>query len=217
MDSGDEVSSAESHASAEPSKSSKAPPLPASAADVQSFSEMVRLAPSLQRRAQHMDAAEVASVCAASARVRFYDAGLLQAVAGRLRRLLARKCSGFTAGLLVTVLGGLADLNTYDREVFTAALGVLSAKGVVDGLDKDQRKQLLAALRSVKHEGDDDFVEALARREKSERYEAAKDELMRRKLTRMYGETLDLQGASEDVERAMLNPRFQKTQKTRQR
>jgi len=172
---------------------------------------MLRLAPDLQRRAARMEAAEVAAVCAASARVLFYDAGLLQAITDRLRRLLSRRGHGLSGGLLVTVLSALAELNTYDREVFAAALGVLSSQGAADALDMAQRRQLLTALRAVKHQGDDEFVEALARREKSERYEAAKNELMKRKLTRMYGETLDLQGASEDVERALLNPRFQKT------
>lgn len=217
MDSGDDDSSAESveeqrsSASAERSDMGKAPPLPASAAEVRSFSEMLRMAPGLRRRAASMEATELASVCAASARVLYYDAGLLQALTSRLRRLLARRSSGLNASALITVLSGLAELNTYDREVFAAALGVLAVPGTIERVDKAQRQQLLAALRAVKHQGNTEFVEALARREKFERYEAAKDELMKRNLTRMYGETLDLQGASEDVERALLKPRFQKT------
>jgi len=186
-------------------------PLPASVAEVQNFSEMVRMAPSLRVRASSMSPAEVSAVCAAAARVLFCDAALLQALTSRLRLLLARRGGGLSIGMLVTVLSGLASLNTYDREVFVAAVAVLSAPGAADRLDMAQRRQLLTALRTVKHEGADDFVEALARREKSERYEAAKDELMQRSLQRMYGETLDLQGASEDVERALLKPRFQKT------
>jgi len=186
-------------------------PLPASVAEVQSFSEMVRMAPNLRVRASSMSPAEVSAVCAAAARVLFCDAALLQALTSRLRLLLARRGGGLSAGMLVTVLSGLASLNTYDKEVFVAAVAVLSAPGAADRLDMAQRRQLLTALRTVKHEGADDFVEALARRERSERYEAAKDELMQRSLQRMYGETLDLQGASEDVERALLKPRFQKT------
>lgn len=218
MDSGDEDSSPERGRCSSADRSdvgetsgSTALPLPASVANVQSFSEMVRMAPSLRVRASRMPASEIAAVCAASARVLFYDAALLQALTGRLRRLLARQGSGLSAGMLVTVLSGLAELNTYDREVFVAAVAALSANGAAERLDAAQRRQLLAALRAVKHDGAEEFVEALARREKSERYEAAKEELMKRSLRRMFGETLDLQGASEDVERALLKPRFLKT------
>jgi len=217
MDSNDEDSSREGDGSSgDKSDAGEAAqgddlPLPSSVAEVQSFSEMVRMAPSLRVRAASMSPAEVSAVCAAAARVLFCDAALLQALTSRLRLLLARRGGGLSSAMLVTVLSCLASLNTYDREVFVAAVALLSAPGAADRLDMAQRRQLLTALRTVKHEGAADFVEALARREKSERYEAAKDELMQRSLQRMYGETLDLQGASEDVERALLKPRFQKT------
>lgn len=187
-------------------------PLPSSAAGVSSFSEMVRMAPDLQRRVRGMAAAELAAVCTAAARVRFYDGPLLESVTAELRRLLTRHGIGaktISTGHLVAVLGSLAQLNAYDRDLFAAAAHHLGSVrcSASDGLDSAQRAQLLEAFRSVKHQGDEAFIEALARRVKSERYEADKEALWRRSLTKMYGETLDLQGPSEDAERAMLKRR----------
>lgn len=185
-------------------------PLPSSAADVSSFSEMVRMAPDLQRRVRRMAAAELASVLTAAARVRFYDGPLLDSVTAELRRALNRhgiSVKTISTGEMVKVLGSLAQLNAYDRELFGVAARHLSSVRACDHLDNAQRAQLLEAFRSVKHQGDEAFVEALSRRVKSERYEADKEALWKRSLTRMYGETLDLQGPSEDAERAMLKRR----------
>lgn len=213
MDSGDE-DSADRESSAEPAEaedSARELPTPASVEEVQSFSEMLRMAPALAERASDMAPAEVAAVCAASARVRFYDGPLLQAIRGRLRKLLTqRSAGGLSSGMLVTILTGLAELNSYDREVFVNAVSALASPGAANQLDKAQRKQLLESLKLVKHTGAEAFIDMLSQRVGAERYETAKDELMKRNLQRMYGNTLDLQGASEDVERALLRPRFQK-------
>jgi len=176
--------------------------------EVRSFSEMVRLAPDVERRASGMAAGELAAVCAAAARVKFYDAAMFAAVTSRLRRLLTRPGRGqsLASGELVAVLGGLAELNAYDRELFAAAMGELERVNAVDSLDGEQRKRLLGALRSSGHDSGGAFVERLAQREKRERYEVAKDEVWQRKLSGMYGETRDLQGAPEDTERALLAP-----------
>lgn len=169
------------------------------------------MAPDLQRRVRAMPAAELAAVCIAAARVRFYDGPLLESVTAELRRLLTRhgvSVKTISTSVLVAVLGSLAQLNAYDRDLFAAAARHLgSARCSSDSLDSTQRAQLLEAFRSVKHQGDEAFVDALARRVKSERYEADKEALWKRSLTKMYGETLDLQGPSEDAERAMLKRR----------
>lgn len=186
-------------------------PLPASAAEVSSFSEMVRMAPELQRRAKRgsLPAKELAAVCAAAARVRFYDAELLAAVTSEVSRLLARRGSSPALGVaeIVEVLAGLAQLNAYDQKLFSSAAAHLAALGVSANLSSAQRKMLLEAFQSTKHQGDEAFIEALAEQRRSERYEEAKDALWRRNLTRMYGETLDLRGSSEDAERALLKRR----------
>lgn len=214
MDSEDEDSAAEGdrEGSAERSEAEdKELPIPSSVEEVQSFSEMMRMAPALQERAADMPPAEVAAVCAALARVRFYDAALLEALTTRIRKLVTqRSAGGLSSGMLVTILSGLAELNTYDKEVFRSAVSALAAPGGAQGLDMAQRKQLLGALKAVKHTGAEAFIDMLSQRVGAERYETAKDELMKRNLQRMYGNTLDLQGASEDVERALLKPRFHK-------
>merc|ERR1719336_3464550 len=82
---------------------------------------------------------------------------------------------------------------------FTDALRTLAAMGAAESLDPAQRHKLVAALRSVAHGAGDAFVEALARRERQDRYEAAADQVWQRKLAGMFGETRDLQGAPEDT------------------
>eukprot|EP00927_Polykrikos_kofoidii_P017164 TRINITY_DN17790_c0_g1_i1.p1 TRINITY_DN17790_c0_g1~~TRINITY_DN17790_c0_g1_i1.p1 ORF type:complete len:286 (-),score=72.63 TRINITY_DN17790_c0_g1_i1:107-964(-) len=183
--------------------------------DIDSFSEMMRLAPGLQRRASRgdMSAEQLASTCAAAARVRFYDADLLAVVTKQVLRLSSKR--NIACQDLIVVLSSLADLNAYDKTLFSAAASQLALSKTCSGLKPEQRKQLVDAFRSTKHQGDDEFIESMVRRLKSERYEEAKDELWKRNMTRMYGETYDLQGPSEDTERALLKKR--RTQVTRER
>lgn len=171
--------------------------------EVQSFPEMVRSAPRLERRAPDMSASELAALCAAAGRVKFYDASLFSAVAKRLSKLLDR--SGRSGGAprapeIVTVVASLAKLNAYDTKLFTAAARALAGQAAT--LDGALAGRLLDAFRAVGHQGDSAFMEALSLRRKNERYEAAKEELHQRNLKRMYGESMDLQGPSEDAERA---------------
>lgn len=223
MDSGDDDSdhsaaskaSASSHASRRPSEA-----LPATVGEVNNFPQMVRIAPSLQRRAATMSAAELVAVCAAAARVKFYDAALFGAVTAGLRRQLARSTAnsgrGLKTGELVVVLGSLAELNAYDREIFSTAARAFAGSGVVEGLDAAQRQQLLSSFKAVKHEGDEDLVNHLVRKTKEERYEIAREEVFQRSLTRMYGDNQDLQGWAVDTERALLKrPRPQVTRERR--
>lgn len=190
------------------------PPLPASVADVRSFSEMVRMAPRLQSRASSMRSGELAEVCAASARVKFYDGGLLEAVTSQLQRRLSSKSDNLGIPATVTVLSALADLNAYNRDFFSAAASMLNAS--LSRLDSELTKNALAAFRAVKHQGAEDLIEALTIKTKSERYEVAKSELFQRQLGKMYGDTIDLQGAPMDAERALLRtPRTSTTRPTR--
>jgi len=173
---------------------------------------MMQMAPELQRRACNLPAAELVAICTAAARVRFYDAALLGAVTNQLRRRLGRRSCPLGACELVAALGGLAELNAYDREFFIAAARFLAAPGIADTLDADRRQQLLASFKAVKHEGNEAFLDALAQRARADRYEAAKKALWNRNLSRMYGDTQDLQGWAVDTERALLKrPRNQLT------
>merc|ERR1712039_250765 len=169
------------------------------------------MAPKLLQRTADMVPAEVANSINALARVRFYDGDLMEALTSRVRKLVRERSSGgLTGGMLVTILSCLAQLNMYDKEVFRLAVNVFAAPGGTQGLENAQRCQLLDALKLVKHTGAEAFIERLSQRCGEERYENAKDELLKRNLQRMYGNTRDLQGASEDVERALLKPRYHK-------
>jgi len=199
---------------ASPSASSRGEPSPPrSLADVWSFSQMVRLAPQLHSKAPRMQASELAALCEAAARVKFFDAALFEVVTQALRKNLDRpNAGGLGAEELTTVVAGLADLNVYDKDLFSKAARALAAGGAAERLDAGRRRQLLESFRAVKHKGDEAFLEALSQRVRSEKYEEAKDALWRRNITKMYGETVDLQGWSVDTERAMLKrPRHQTT------
>jgi len=189
--------------------------LPTSVSGVRLFSEMLRMAPSLQDRAAQLPDGELAAVCDASARVGFYDSMLFAAVTQQLRRRLRRTSNTFSAQDLVAIVGGLAELNAYDREVFSEVARALGGPGLVSSLTTEQRKRLLASFKSAKHDGNHEFIEALAQQYGSDKYEAAKSELLKRNLTKMYGETFELQGPSEDAERAQLKKR--RPQTTRER
>lgn len=158
-----------------------------------------------------MSACELVQVCTAAAKVGFYDPGLMSEVTSALRRALSRRSTGgLQPGEIVAALKSLAELNAYDKELFAAAIRVL--RGSVDCLEPARRQELLEALKAAKHREDEEFIDDLARKSKAERYEAAKDELMKRSLQRMYGETQDLQGWAVDTERALLKrPRAQVT------
>jgi len=183
MDSGDD----DGDDGAEDSESAEEAPLPASAAEVRSFAEMVRMADGLRSGAPRMPTSELAAVCVAAGRVRFYDAALLGAVAAQLRqRLSGGRAGGLGAEELVAVLASLAELNAYDRDLFSAAARVLGTGGAAAALDAAQLKVLLTAFRSVKHTSDEAFVEALAQRERQARYEAAKANIIKDELERRW-------------------------------
>lgn len=174
MDSGDEEASGES-AEEEP------PPLPASAAEVKTFAEMVRMAPGLRAGAPRMAAEELAAICLAAGRVKFYDAALIETVGVHL----SRRCGDLAADKLVEVLSSFAGLNAYNRELFSAAARTLG-NGAASCLDASQLKVLVTSFKSVKHTNDAVFLETLAQRERQARYEAAKEDILRDELDRRW-------------------------------
>eukprot|EP00929_Paragymnodinium_shiwhaense_P090712 TRINITY_DN50855_c0_g1_i1.p1 TRINITY_DN50855_c0_g1~~TRINITY_DN50855_c0_g1_i1.p1 ORF type:complete len:316 (-),score=81.91 TRINITY_DN50855_c0_g1_i1:80-1027(-) len=185
------------------------PPLPNSLCEVRSFSEMVRMAPKIQRRAASMKTTELTEACAAAARVKFYDGDLLECVLKNLQKRLKSRSDALGVTGIVTVMSSLADLNAYNKDFFAAAAKIIDSS--FDRLDASQTSKALAAFKAAKHEGDQDLIEALTRKTKSERYEVAKRELFDRQMGRMYGGTLDLQGAPMDAERALLRAPTTKT------
>lgn len=222
MDSDEDRGSSSSGSEASPARSGSEragdePPLPRSVSDVSSFPELMRMAPALQRRAATMSAVELVAVCAAAARFKFYDQALMSAITSSLRECMGKRSgNGLRPGQLVTVLSSLASLNAYDRDLFSAASRTLAREGA-DRLDPSQRLELLAAFKAVKYDGDVEFIDDLAQKAKEERYEASKEDLFRRQLSKMYGETQDLQGWSVETDRATGQIKKPRIQVTRER
>uniref|UniRef100_A0A7S1A372 Uncharacterized protein n=1 Tax=Noctiluca scintillans TaxID=2966 RepID=A0A7S1A372_NOCSC len=146
-------------------------PLLARVAEVETFSDMVRLAPELQRRAPRMLPAELAAAVTAAARVKFYDAEAFQSgLLPTARRHLQRTSSSFTTDEAVDLVSGLAALNVYDKPIFSKVVEAFVEKRA-ELEDGTRRVRLLTAFRAVKHEDDKDFIAYLVQREKTERYE----------------------------------------------
>jgi len=146
-------------------------PLPARVAEVRTFSDMLRLAPALQSRAPRMPPKELAAVVTAAARVRFYDAEVFQSgLLPTARRHLQRSKVSFGVDEAVDLITGLAELNVYDQPIFSKVVEVF-AERKQDLEDPVRRVKLLTAFRAVGHQGDKDFIDYLAQREKAERYE----------------------------------------------
>jgi len=190
MDSDDEDGVAESAEESAESADVEEPPLPASVAEVRSFSEMLRMAPKLHSGAPSMTASELAAICVAAGRVKFYDAALLDTVVAQLRQRLAGCRGGLAGGLhaeeLVSVLASLAGLNAYNQDLFSTIAQVMATTGAAAALDGGQLKDLLASFKSVKHVGDTAFLESVAQLERQTRYEAAKENILRDELKRRW-------------------------------
>lgn len=141
---------------------------PKSVAQVRTLSQMVRMAPQLQRRARSLPLRELADICLAAARVRFYDPSVFGSVtAAALRHLLGKRAC--EPSEVVDVVVGLADMNAYDRGLFEAAAQALAYHG--GELNSELRARLLKALRDTKHESAVPAIKVLAQKEAEARYE----------------------------------------------
>lgn len=146
--------------------------LPMKVAEVRAFADMVRLAPDIQRRAARMAPKELAAVVSAASRVKFYDADAFQAgLLPAAKRHLHRSTSSFTADEAVDFIAGLAELNVYDKAIFSKVVEMFAGTRRGELEDHVRRGRLLAAFKAVGHSGDEDFVEYLTRRNKLERYD----------------------------------------------
>mmetsp|Transcript_66202 Transcript_66202/g.125289 ORF Transcript_66202/g.125289 Transcript_66202/m.125289 type:complete len:313 (+) Transcript_66202:1-939(+) len=150
------------------------PPLPASVSEIETFSQMVRMADGLKKRVRSMAASELVQCIAAAARVKFYDGSFLQdlLIPQFRRHLDRRRKAPFTTEELVTILCSLAELNCFDKQVFAGGVKELADKRYMD-LQSFDRRRLLNGLRAVKYECDEDpnFLAWLSQTVKSERYE----------------------------------------------
>merc|ERR1711972_724780 len=150
-------------------------PIPVS--EINTFSQMIRMVDRLKARVPEMAPEDLVQSLAAAARVKFYDASFLQdLLIPRVRFNLgdSTKRSPFLAGDLVTILCALADLNCYDKDIFTKIVHELARKRTAE-LQPADRPRILSAVKAVKYESteDQEFLDFLAQKEKSQRYEAA--------------------------------------------
>jgi len=170
MDSGDD-STAGASDDEEPAEQADKRPLSARIAGVHAFSDMLRLAPTLQGRASQMPPKDLAAAVTAAARVKFYDAEVFQSgMLPAVRRHLVRSRTAFCADEAADLICGLAELNVYDQVIFSQVAG-LFADRKHELEDPSRRGRLLAAFKKTGHQGDEDFIDYLAQRVKAERYE----------------------------------------------
>lgn len=165
MDSGDEASSAQDAADSDKSSAEhlKDPPR---LSEVETLSQMLRLVPQLCRRLLTMPPAELVEAIAAASRVRFYDAEFFEKLLPEIRARLRKRGSAFAARELVNVTVSLQELNAYDAPIFTAIARELKHR--VGELDSQHRKRLLTVYKTVNHQNDADFVDALVQRDLQE-------------------------------------------------
>mmetsp|Transcript_122342 Transcript_122342/g.193783 ORF Transcript_122342/g.193783 Transcript_122342/m.193783 type:complete len:260 (+) Transcript_122342:59-838(+) len=177
MDSEDEDSAAEKSSGSEkkestaPSGTKSEPDEPTSASDIQSFGQMVKMAPKLQAKVRDMGLTELADVCQAAARVKFYDCSLLDALVSATKRHLRGKGRHKPADI-VRVLAGLSSINSYDKSLFELIERTL-AEYQESQIDAELRKQILKAMTAVGHKSEHPFILAIRDKEAAERYQIA--------------------------------------------
>jgi len=163
MDSGDEavVSSGAS--------SSESPALPPpEARHVETFSEMLRLAEYLRGQKRELGADELVDICAAAARVKFYDPGLFRDTLGpalessfRSGLTAEERDKRFTVDSAVETLRALASLNAAGAlpGVFTTAAKALRERS--ESITTEQKKVLREVFVGIDREGDVAFLKGL--------------------------------------------------------
>lgn len=145
-------------------------PLPSSASEVQTLSQMVRMTSTLLRAARSMPMKELAAVCQAAARVRYYDGVLFDAVRSAVLSHL-RGRGPHDSQHVVDIVAGLADINAYNAEVFDQAVEALSV--FADLLSPLLRRRLLDACSKTKHPHKAALLRFLAEKEREARYESS--------------------------------------------
>lgn len=175
MDSEDDGSGDESSGG---SSGSREIPPPSSASEVQTLSQMMRMAPMLKRSARDLLMTELSAVCQAASRVKFYDAGIFEAVVAAVRKHL-RSPGPLNPDEVVDVVTGLADVNAYDKDLFEAALQAMEkTPGKLTQLAQPLRKRVLDAYAKVNHGKNLPFLKHLMQLERDSRYQAACEEVI---------------------------------------
>lgn len=195
MDSGDEGSAGSDDEEEEPEststgnvaarKSSGSPKrgdlCPSNANDVQTFAQMVRYAEKVQNKITEMNIEDLAGVCQALSRVKFYDGELLEKVNQTLRRLLRRGRPGESQNPhkpehVIGVVAGLADVNAYDKDIFESALQAIRHQPLTPVI---REKIVTVYITQVKHKSSSagPFLQQLSIDVKNTRYERMAEEV----------------------------------------
>ncbi|CAK9047919.1 unnamed protein product [Durusdinium trenchii] len=177
MDSGDEGSDASRSGSRERepedrgARSRSPSPAAVEPADVQTLPQMLRLAEVLSKRPikDLCEPRELCAVCAAAARVKFYDLGLFEILGPALKKcfqmgLEASDAKRFSLSEALDVLRALTQLNAAKSlsMVFTAAIKAIEAELRGGGsLDATQRKFLRETYTNAGREEDVAFLSKL--------------------------------------------------------
>merc|ERR1711879_962288 len=116
---------------------------------------------------------ELAGVCQAAARVKFFDASFFDAVKSHLQGKDRGRLRHKPADI-IGIIAGLAEINSYNEALFEAAGHALS--GQEGQLDGSMRRQMLRAFSASGHQSDLPLLKTLAQQEKDERYKALCEE-----------------------------------------
>lgn len=155
----------------------RGPPPPSSATEVQSLPQMMRMMESWQKqrgKIRRLPMAELAAVCLAAARVRYYDSTSFGEVTAAVKSHL-RSRAAMKAEDIAGVITGLADVNAYDKELWELSATALSRNR--GSLERPVRKRILDAFKKVNHQSENRFIQDLGDQEAVARYEAACEEV----------------------------------------
>lgn len=158
----------------------KKPPLPASFAEVETFSEMVRYIESLPRgKILRMPMDQLGQLCKAAARVKYFDGAVVADVTSAVK-VHVRGRASVRPEHIADVLEGLAEINAYERELFELAIQALPSL-IAGQLDSTSRSRIVAAVKKTKHEPGSEaareVLEAMRLQHKFARYEQACNEV----------------------------------------
>lgn len=142
-----------------PRAAPSSPPMLVPIDKVDTLAQMVRLAPSLEKRLRSGDvrSRELCDIAEALARSKFFDPGLFEPLAAELRRAFQRGRLGGTD--VVHILLALADLNAYDATTFEAACEALRPD--LGNVPEASRQRLETAFKKLSHNPGEEFFAAL--------------------------------------------------------
>eukprot|EP00931_Biecheleriopsis_adriatica_P014598 TRINITY_DN116523_c0_g1_i1.p1 TRINITY_DN116523_c0_g1~~TRINITY_DN116523_c0_g1_i1.p1 ORF type:complete len:237 (+),score=69.82 TRINITY_DN116523_c0_g1_i1:114-824(+) len=158
----------------EPAQEVRQEVVPTSPAEVHSLAQLMQMMDSWkdQRgKILRLPLPELAEICQAAARVKFYDASSFADVVAAAK-VHFRGHGVLDPGAIAGVVSGLADVNGYDQDLFEAALQALRRVG--EKLQRPERQRILEAFQKVKHESKRGTLAELQQLEAQARYEDAR-------------------------------------------